>query len=175
VTVRKPPPGRTHPAHRRGPAGPGHGHRWQALSRRYRFHEGHRSPCAQAASCSHGFPMAPSSSASIFAAIASPGRSPEEIANRELGTRAVAASTKTIEPPSPAVSATAQAIRRAPRKTGSKPDHQSSSVTSETVAKPRPQLAPVMTYTRSRNPSPCGQSRKARALVTSCNRMHRKF
>ena len=59
-----------------------------------------------------------------------------------LGTRAVATSTKTIESPSPAVSATARAIRRAHRKTDSKPDRQSSSVTSERL--PERGDAPLM-------------------------------
>ena len=59
----------------------------------------------------------PSSSASIFAAIASPGRRPLETARLEIGTRTEVDRTNAIEPGPLMAAATVRATRRPPTKT----------------------------------------------------------
>ena len=72
-------------------------------------------------------PFGPSSSAIVFATIASPGRRPFEMARPGIGDFTDEDSTNAIDVPSPPAVATARAIRRPPRKTVSKAWRQSSS------------------------------------------------
>ena len=103
-------------------------------------------------------PRGPTSSASVLATIASPGRRPLEMVRLGIGERTDDDSTNVTEPPSPSSSTTPRATRTAPRNTDSKARTQSSSfvVATEPVGGP-----PTETSTPSRRP------KLSRAAATS--------
>ena len=107
-------------------------------------------------------PRGPSSSAIVLAVMATPGRSPFEVASPSTGCLTDDDSTKTIEPPSsPIPAATARATRSGPRKTVSKPTRQSSSVMSMTGPGFGPPTEISAPSSRSQRPLAAATSRPA--------------
>jgi hypothetical protein len=74
-------------------------------------------------------PLGPSSSASVLATIARPGRSPLDTASPGIGARTLDERTKAMAPPSCSASPSCRHSRTAPRKTDPKDRVQSSSET----------------------------------------------